>query len=245
MSKRGGGLLQYGEANDGTPLFWQRNEPSGQDKVPGVLLISGGGFHEIDIGKPMTVCGGDTVAAGYLSVSPEYRLAPPGKLPGQTSLGRFPDQYNDVIVAARALKNDPKCNGQVFAIGGSAGGTHALWLALSSEISAAVALSPATQFDDATSLKNSTFNHDVTNYATGNLAPASPNNNFVAGQAPVFIVAFSVDHMPAPQFTICVADLEDMGLPCQSLLLPGSGHSFDAWPSVKTQAISFLNSYLE
>ena len=37
---------------------------------------------------------------------------------GQTSDGRFPDQPNDIELAAMAARADFRCNGEVFAIGG-------------------------------------------------------------------------------------------------------------------------------
>ena len=64
-------------------------------------------------------------AAGYIAFSIEYRLAPPGALPGQISDGRFPDQSDDVKLAVRTARADPRCNGQVGAVGGSAGGYQA------------------------------------------------------------------------------------------------------------------------
>ena len=55
----------------------------------------------------------------------KYRLAPPGALPGQTSAGFFPDQTADVQLAIRTARSNPRGNGKVGAIGGSAGGHHA------------------------------------------------------------------------------------------------------------------------
>jgi acetyl esterase/lipase len=67
------------------------------------------------------VCPQDLAAAGYIAFSIEYRLAPPGALPGQISDGRFPDQTDDVKLAVRTARADRRCNGQVGAVGGSAG----------------------------------------------------------------------------------------------------------------------------
>jgi hypothetical protein len=69
-------------------------------------------------------------AAGYLALSIAYRLAPPGRIDGQTSTGCAPQQYDDIKMAARAARADPRCNGKLGVIGGSAGGTHAAWLAV-------------------------------------------------------------------------------------------------------------------
>jgi hypothetical protein len=59
--------------------------------------------------------------------------------------------------------------------------------------------------------------------------------------------------MPPNQFTILVNLVAAIGVPnCESLLItqrPGpngcTGHSFDLWPDARTQAIAFLNSFLQ
>ena len=108
---------------------------------------------------------------------------------------------------------------------------------------AAVLMSPAMQFDDPVSLQNSNFSHDVTNYAPNNLSAASPINVLASHSAPIFLMAFQQDSMPAPQYLLTVAKLAALGASFDSLLLPGQGHSFDAWPTIKDQAITFLNAH--
>ena len=233
----------YGIANDGTPLHWETLQPSGSGPRPFVLLIHGGGFKAGDTHLPFNTCAQDVVNAGYFAASIEYRLAPPGHLLGQMSDGRFPDQPNDIELAAMAARADPRCNGEVFAIGGSAGASHSAWLAGKHLVNAAVLMSPAMEFDDPTSLRNSNFNHDVTNYAPNNLSAASPINVLASHAAPIFLVAFQQDSIPAPRYLLTVAKLAALGVPPDSQLLPGQGHSFDAWPTIKGQAITFLNAH--
>ena len=114
---------QYGTAADGTPLHWVVYMPSTPGPWPVVLVIHGGGFLSgtPDSSPESVVCAQDLAAAGYLALSIEYRLAPPGMLAGQTSDGRFPQQTDDVKVAVRAARNDPRGNGKVGGVGGSAG----------------------------------------------------------------------------------------------------------------------------
>jgi len=210
---------------------------------PFALAIHGGGFKSGDPGLPFNVCAQDLVNAGYFVACPEYRLAPPGQLVGQTSDGRFPDQTNDVMLAVAKAKADLRCNGEVFAVGGSAGASHSAWLAGKHLVNAAVLMSPAMQFNDPVSLKNSNFNHDVNNYAPNNLSAASPLGMLTTNDSPIFVAAYQQDSMPAPQYNLTVADLVRLGAPHNSLLLAGQGHSFDMWPTIKDQAIAFLNAH--
>ena len=74
----------------------------------------------------------DLQFAGFLVFQVETRLAPPGKLPGQTmgDLGHAPEQTDDLKRQILAAINDPQCNGNIYLVGGSAGGTLVLWCAL-------------------------------------------------------------------------------------------------------------------
>ena len=122
----------YGYAPDGAPLHWDVYTPRGAGPWPVVLLIHGGGYVT---GSPTSNqqsvgCAHDLAAAGYLALSITYRLAPPGRIEGQTSTGCAPQQYDDIKMAARAARADPRCNGRLGVIGGSAGGGHAAWLAV-------------------------------------------------------------------------------------------------------------------
>ena len=233
--------VQYAIADDGTPLHWIVAVPAGSGPWPFVLLIHGGGFRTGTPAKPINVCGDDLTAAGYVAASIEYRLAPPGQLSGQQSLGRFPDQTNDVALAVEAALSDSRCNGQVFAIGGSAGGSHAISLASLGLVNAAVAMSPATQFDDPDSLLDQGFSNKVNNYAPQKLQPASPNSILTSNASPIFVIAFSQDSMPPQQLDDCIGKLQSVGAVYELSFLCGAGHSFHAWPAIKCHAIDFLN----
>ena len=77
-----------------TGLFTSQSTPG---PWPAVLVIHGGDFYtgSPDSSMESIVCAQDLTAAGYIAFSIEYRLAPPGALPGQISDGRFPDQTDN------------------------------------------------------------------------------------------------------------------------------------------------------
>ncbi len=89
----------------------------------------------------------DLQQAGFLVFQVDHRLAPPGALPGQTSSGRAPAQTDDAKRQILAALADPQCNGSVYLIGGSAGGTLALWSGLESAAGA------VTLWDNSARLK--------------------------------------------------------------------------------------------
>ncbi len=82
----------FGNASDGTVLHWMAYTPTTPGPWPVVLIIHGGGFdsNTPDSSPESVNCAQDMAAAGYIAFSIEYRLAPPGALPGQVSDGRFP-----------------------------------------------------------------------------------------------------------------------------------------------------------
>src|SRR5690242_10257456 len=123
----------YGIAPDGTVLHWVAYAPTTPGPWPAVLVIHGGNFYGgSPSGSPESVTlAQDLAAAGYIAFSIEYRLAPPGSLTGQVSSGQFPEQTDDVKMAVRAARADLRGNGQVGAVGGSAGASHAAFVAAS------------------------------------------------------------------------------------------------------------------
>ena len=146
----------YAQASDGTPLTWTVFAPAGEGPWPAVLVIHGGRFvggDPEDAG--VNGCAQDLANAGFIAFAIDHRLAPPGSIPGQTSSGQFPDQYDDVHLAVQAARNDSRSNGQVGAVGGSSGGTHAAWVASTGtpgddRLDVAVCLSGSYDFSDFT-----------------------------------------------------------------------------------------------
>ncbi|MEO6871665.1 MAG: alpha/beta hydrolase [Chthoniobacterales bacterium] len=249
----GAGKEIYGIAPDGTELHWVVYTPSTPGPWPAVLVIHGGGFKTGSPGSGAQASL-DLANAGYLAFAIEYRLAPNGALKGQTSDGRYPQQTDDVKMAVRAARSDPRCNGQVGAVGGSAGGAHTAYVAATGtkgddRIDVGVSLSGAYDFRDFTpDLNLQAFTNDVTNYVnvdisdTADLLTASPINYVDKDVAPLFLIQSEQDPMPTVQITDMAAKLGSLGLDeYQTLTIPGSLHSFDYWSTVKDDVISFLN----
>jgi acetyl esterase/lipase len=101
------------------------------------IVIHGGGYSG---GLMQTNVAQNLAGYGFMSVAIEYRLAPPHTpmnspahpFPGQNHIhddGHYPEQTDDVRDAIVHYRNDPRSNGQVVVIGGSAGGSHSLYLA--------------------------------------------------------------------------------------------------------------------
>ena len=140
---------------------------AGKGPWPAVLVIHGGLFLGGDAnesGRRHRRAG--LAAAGYVAYAINYRLAPPGRIPGQRSIGRFPDQYNDVHLAVQAARDDYRSNGKVGAVGGSAGATHAVWVAATGtagqdRLDAAVGISGAYDFSDFSPIAASPFHPDT------------------------------------------------------------------------------------
>ncbi len=245
----------YGTAEDGTVLHWVVYTPSTPGPWPAVLVIHGGGF---DSGTPgsstgSVTCAQDLASAGYIAFSIEYRLAPPGSLPGQTSDGRFPDQEDDVQLAVRTARSDPRCNGQVGAVGGSAGGFHTAFVAATGtigddRIDVGVSLSGAYDISDFS--PNPTLDYytaTVTNYVgvpstdTTALRAASPAWLADETISPLLMVNTLEDPMPYSQLGDMIMHLDALGVTrYQALTLVGGGHAFEYWSTIKDQALAFL-----
>lgn len=247
----------YALASDGTPLTWTVYTPAEEGPRPVVLVIHGGNFwggYPDDAGPAS--CAQDLADAGYLALSIAYRLAPPGSIPGQSSLGRFPDQYDDVHLAVAAARNDSRSNGQVGSVGGSSGATHSVWTATTGQpgidrLDLAVCLSGAYDFSDfSPDPALDFFIAIVTNYVgvsstdTAALRAASPAWMVNASVAPLFLIDTEGDVMPGAQLDDMVAHLEGLGVDnFQSMRIPGSLHSFAYWPEIKTDALAFLAAH--
>lgn len=248
----------YANATDGTPLHWDVYTPEGEGPWPAILVIHGGGFKGGSLNSPsMEQCARDLAAAGFIAFVMEYRLAPPGSLPGQSTDGRFPQQSDDVRSAVLAARNDPRANHQVGIVGGSAGGYFAAYMAGTGtigqdRIDVGVSLSGAYDFSDFSADPNIiSFADNVTNYTglttadTEGLRAASPAYLADAQTSPLFLIHTEFDPMPFTQVADMTTKLDALGVTnYQTLTLPGSDHSFFFWDRVKDDSISFLRSWL-
>ena len=247
----------YATASDGTALHWDVYTPSTAGPWPAVLVIHAGGFRGGSTSSPSLVaCARDLANAGFIAFAIEYRLAPTGALPGQTSLGHFPDGSDDVRLAVLAARADGRCNGQVGVVGGSAGGYFAALTAGTGtlgedRIDVGVSLSGAYDLSDFSPDPNiAAFIDLATNYVgvstddVDALRAASPAYLVDAATAPLFMVRTVEDPMPYSQLGDMTTKLDALGVNTyQTETLPGSAHSFDNWPPVKDQAITFLTSW--
>lgn len=244
----------FAKADDGTPLTWKVFAPPTPGKHPAVLLIHGGGFTRSPVSPQAHDAATSIAGAGHWVFEITYRLAPPGQIPGQKSKGQFPDQTNDVHLAVHAARVDPRCNGQVGGIGGSAGGYHVAFAALTGKtgddrLDVGVCLSGAYDLSDVDSQKlNAQFKAKVINYAGSDhrdkLRAASPVSYVTADAPPLFLIQSTREAMPYQQLPGLVAKM--LSIPVKSLqqqlILPGRAHSWANWPKVKDQAIAFLKA---
>ena len=180
----------------------------------------------------------------------------PSALAGQKSNGRYPDQTNDLKLAVREARKYPGGNGKVGAIGGSAGGSHDVYLAATGtkgddRLDAAVALSGVYDFTDKRSLGQQRFWRIVQNYVGSSspedLRKASPITYVDASVAPLYVIASDNDTMPPEQYSDLVRRLEEVGATNfkQRLRTNSQQHSFSCWPEVKDEVLDFLREHLD
>ncbi|MGH8091937.1 MAG: alpha/beta hydrolase family protein [Chthoniobacterales bacterium] len=230
------------------------------------MILHEGGFHTGSIFRLQL----DTVAGalrdhGYYVLIATYRLAPCDVITGQTchdestqagkDSGRPTQQVNDIKSLVRAARADGKCNGFLGIVGGSAGATHAAWVAIDQTESlvwpvwnstlrpdCVVCLSGAYDFGDETDPGYETitgFEENIENY-TDTCDPRIENLyapvTLLAGQPtdikPMLLVNSMEDLMPFSQIGDMVCALERRGVSStlyQTLSIPGSDHAFDFW----------------
>jgi acetyl esterase/lipase len=264
---------QYGTAPDGSVLNWIRYSPDpaiyGNGPYPVVVTIHGGGFTSNDpTSSPQQVTASQRCAAnGYVALAIWYRLAPPGdtdawKLPGQTAPAYAPLQYDDCEVAVLAARQSSFCNGQVAAMGGSAGGSHTTVLCADTHGSptgpawtandrplGGVDLSGAHEFDDwnSSSTNIGSFASIVTNFipvsdtypsapSTTDLAKLiqySPDSYITPDLRPILTVFSDNDNMPPDQQDDFTARCDSLGVTnYERVRVAGSGHAWANWDVV-------------
>ena len=114
--------------------------PAPSASPPGVIVIHGGNWNSGNALQDQGACR-DLAAAGYYVVSVDYELDRCGFIQNQNCHdqdydGSLPDdlvtrQTNDIKAFVVALRNDSHVDhNKIGVVGGSAGGSHALWVAL-------------------------------------------------------------------------------------------------------------------
>ena len=177
-------------------------------------------------------------------------------MPGQKSLGRYPDQTNDLKKAVRAARKYPGGNGKVGAIGGSAGGSHDVYLAATGtkgddRLDAAVALSGAYDFTDKRSFGRIDFGAWSKTMsarpAPEDLRKASPITYVDASVAPLFTSSLRMtNRCRHNRCSDLIRKLKKVGATNfkQRLRTNSQQHAFSYWPEVEDEALDFLKEHL-
>ena len=247
------------------PLYWDvylPNESQPPDGWPVVILVNDGGFQ---MGRRcdgnMKCIAGDLTANHFVVVSIDIRhdvlnqMPPRENLPCQTDAAYSPqysrNQVSDLKQAINKARTPGstdflygKVNHKVGAIGGSGGGAHVAWCAATGtpgngnneKLDAAVCLSGAYDFDEATSLADSDpgnmygFCTNVTTYCRVSvtnppmqctdhslennqaLTDASPIGRMDSSTAPLLAFATTADFMPDGQFDAICKKVNDLNM---------------------------------
>ena len=139
VDRQSGSFEHYGTTSTGVALYWTAFVPAHGSRNPAVLVLHTGGFKTGDAG-PANIAQ-ELALSGFLGLAVEYRLAPPHvemdspthPVPGQNDVtpvddGHYPEQTDDVQLAIRTARADPRCDGRVYCLGGSAGvRTRSTW----------------------------------------------------------------------------------------------------------------------
>jgi len=269
-----GKLEQYGTSSTGVALRWTAFEPADGGPHPAVLVLHAGGFMTGNAGPPNVAQ--DLAAAGFFALAAEYRLAPPHTSmntpkhlnPSQNTVfpiddGYYPTQTTDVQMAIRAARQDPRCNGLVYCVGGSAGGSHSVFMAATGKAGddmpdLIVSLSGVYEFTDKEHLRTpclpdeGCFWEIVINYVgvpdfashRKELAAASPITYVKDNFPPSFILASSNDAtaLHIHDFPQLLAKLNSVGITESTASYPEAGH-YKQWlvpvAGIKTHAFEY------
>lgn len=257
--------VQYGVAQ-GERLLLDVSLPDGTGPFPAVILVHGGAWRRGDKNggqspdKPgkgfMAPMHEPLTQAGFAWFSINYRLAP--KYP-------YPACIEDVETAIRWVKaNAQKYNIDParIAISGESAGGHLVALAAvradeSTRVAAVVPFYPATDFtvwltpgksmgDLAEIFGPKTYDEQAQKLVRS----ASPIYAVKPGLAPFLFVHGDADTRVAySQSTSMKKALEDAGVPCKLITVPGENHGMANWdkkhPGYKAEVIDWLKETLK
>jgi acetyl esterase len=230
--------------------------PAGTGPFPMLIYFHGGGWVLGSLETHDPVCRSLTNAAGCVTVSVDYRLAPEHK---------FPAAPDDCYAATRWLAAnaaDFNANPERIAVGGdSAGGNLAAVVALMSRDRGGPALVhqmliyPVTDYLPATrsSRENAQgyfltsddmawfWNHYVRDQADGNNPYASPlRAASLSGLPPALVITAEFDPL-RDEGEIYAARLQEAGVPVTAIRYDGMIHGFFSMAGTLTQGRNALN----
>ena len=263
----------------GAKLEWRQYTPSptatpaSSPPWPTVLVVHEGGFYEGSMySDNVERTATDLAAAGYYVLVVSYELAPCNVIMGQpchaddSNSGRPPHQTDDIKALVRAARADTDhCNGKIGIVGGSAGGSHAVWVALDTtpstgwpdwfkdghddRVDVAVSLSGAYDLSDRTpetdyppgSDPQPYFQFLVNNYTgTTNLTTQKSDSVVSLVQSstikPLLLINTQYDTMPFHQIV-------DMECALQSAGVDPSLYRVDTIPDSHLHAFAYWDEY--
>lgn len=198
----------------------------------------------------------DLANHGYLCLAFYVRLMTP--IPTQTTDGKYHQQTDDVKIATRFMRSNPvgyNVTGWVAGLSGSAGGYDILWNALEGttgddKLDAAICMSPVTDMGDRSPDVTAHFITVVNKYGRSTdpvvLTSESPIAKDLANASPIYHANGDNEQMPLTQLTgFRDAMLADGALNYFWRINTGSigrKHSFKMWPSIKDEAIAWLDA---
>lgn len=211
--------------------------PAGPGPHP-VLVVVHGGFWQAPYTKDNTTALAVTLAkAGWASWNVEYRRVGAG--------GGYPQTLEDVAAACQALRHaDASLDlGTVVAIGHSAGGQLALWLAAERLVHAAVGLAAVSDLTDGARARLGQgavagFLGGPPDTVPHAYADADPARRLPLGVPALLVHGTEDDRVPLRQSRDFAAAARAAGTDCELLELAGADH-FDVidprtawWPSI-------------